>query len=352
MVLALPSRFYKLSTGLLFGLSLLPALCANANDLATANQLYSQGEYKQSLKILEALPKDLKTYKAMLTNLVQIDIDEAEELSDQAIAAFNNEPELYLIRASIMGAQAQSSIFSALGYAEKALNSFKKAAELAPTGVKYQQALMMFYLAAPSIAGGDEDLGFRQVERIQALDEIEGQIALLRYYQMTDKNDLLKEAMTQTMQQYPTEVSFPFNYGSYLAQQEQYDEAMKYLHIAANIDIPAFVKDESSDELSAIYVRNAEAHLQALYQIGRTAVLSKKFTEQGINAMKTLFDTMENVEFAELDLPRESWGRTRLAELLIRVNEKEQANKQLSMIKVGEDKDLEKAVKKLRKEAK
>lgn len=218
MDLTISFQLHKYKTSLLLGLSLLiPVLGASATDLDTAKNLYAKGEYQQSLNILEKLPKRPETYAAMLINLRQVDIDKAEELSDQAIATFNDDPELYLLRASIMGTQAQNSIFSALGYAEKALNSYKKAAELAPDSVKYQNALMMFYLAAPSIAGGDKELGLKQVERIQALDKIEGQIALTRYYQMTDQSELFKTVIVDAMQQYPSEVSFPFNYGMYLA---------------------------------------------------------------------------------------------------------------------------------------
>lgn len=126
---------------------------------------------------------------------------------------------------------------------------------------------------------------------------------------------------------------------------------MKYLTLASEISIPAPIKKATSDEFDSVYTRNAIAHLHALYQIGRTAVLSKKHTDKGIAAMKSMFSKMENSQFDSADLPREPWGRARLAELLIAANDKEQANAQLSLINLGEDKDLKKAVKKLRKNA-
>lgn len=155
--------------------------------LQQVKALNAQGKFKDAFALLKSAPMNQSTLSAMISTQANTDMDDAEDVANKAVKVFPNSAELHYLRGVIMGNQAQSSIFSALSYAEKSLQSFIKATELEPTTIKYRKALMSFYLAAPSIAGGDEDLALIQLNAIRKADELEGASSQVSFYLMTDK---------------------------------------------------------------------------------------------------------------------------------------------------------------------
>jgi tetratricopeptide (TPR) repeat protein len=268
-----------------------------------AKALNAQGKYKDAFALLRAAPKNQASYAAMISNLVNIDMDDAEETADEAVNTFPNSAELHYLRGVIMGNQAQGSIFSALGYAEKSLNSFKKASELEPNIIKYRKALMSFYLAAPSIAGGDEELGLLQLQAIQKADALEGASSQVTFYQMTDRPEKATEALRKAMTDFPQEIDFVFMLATFYSQQEDYQKALPFLEQAAAMPLPTFLLDPITGEIENSYRRNASAKLNALYQIGRTAVVTKENTDVGLAAMAKLQAAVETSNLDADDLP-------------------------------------------------
>ena len=327
------------------------SLPINANQLAVqkAKDLNAKGEFKKAINALGSADKTSEVYDSLIINLAQIDLDKAEDVADESVKAFPNNARLHYLRGVVMGSQAQESIFSALGYAEKSLNSFKKAAELDPEEINYKRALMSFYLAAPSIAGGDEDLGKAQLEAIKKLDPLQGVYAEYAFFQMTDESAKALALLTDSVDRYPQEISLVFRLGVYYSQKEDYGNAMPYFIKASEMPTPAISLDPETGELSDSYTRNAEAKLSALYQVGRTAVVTEKNTDQGIAAMGALQAAAESSQLSPESLPNMNWAMTRLSELYIQAGDKNAAKATLASVKVGEDKDLKKQVKRLRK---
>ncbi|MBF7071802.1 hypothetical protein ISG33_00125 [Glaciecola sp. MH2013] len=318
-------------------------------SLAAAKALYSDGEFKQAIRLLESIDSSAEVFGEMIINYAQFDLDEAEDLAEDAISAYPDNARLFYLRGVVMGSQAQDSIFSALGYAEKALNSFIKANELAPNDIQYKRALMSFYMAAPSIAGGDTELGKHQLSEIKKLDALEGAIAEVSFYQMSDDIEQAKKVLAQAMQSYPKEISFPFQLGAIEAQSENYEQAMSLFKQAANMRLPPYSTDEETGDINKDYRRNAAAHLNALYQVGRTAVVSESNAKEGIAAMGRLAAAIETSKLPPSDLPNMQWAAARLAELYIQVGDKQAAKSELASIVIGDDDKLEKQVKKLKK---
>ncbi|MFT5277454.1 MAG: tetratricopeptide (TPR) repeat protein [Glaciecola sp.] len=320
--------------------------------VSKAKALNAQGKFKEAFALLDAAPKNKNTYAAMITNLANIDMDEAEETADDAIKAFPNDAQLHYLRGVIMGNQAQSSIFSALGYAEKSLNSFIKATELDPEKIQYKKALMSFYLAAPSIAGGDKELGLEQVEAIQQLDAMEGASSRVAYYQMIDEPDKAIKGLQKAIIVYPNEINFVFRLAAFYAQQEDYDKAMPLFQQAAKMPEPEYMLDELTGDAEISYLRNASARLNALYQVGRTAVVTEKDTNQGLAAMGELQAAVEVSKLEADNMPNMEWAKARIAELYLQSGDKNTASNVLASIIIEDNKDLKKQVNKLRKTCK
>ena len=319
------------------------------STLTQAKALSAQGKYKDAFTLLKSAQKDHSTYAAMILNLANINMDEAEETADEAIQAFPNNAELHYLRGVIMGNQAQSSIFSALSYAEKSLNSFAKATQLAPDKIKYRKALMSFYLAAPTIAGGDEKLALEQLTAIQQADPLEGASSQVAFYQMTDEPKKAITVLEKAITDYPNEISFIFRLAVLHAQQEDYELAMPLFQTAAGMASPEFSIDPETGNPHDIYQRNQSAKMNALYQVGRTAVVTKQNTSLGLAAMGKLQAEAENTQLTADNLPDMEWAKARIAELHIQSGDKTTAASILATILVEGNKDLKKQVKKLKR---
>lgn len=82
-------------------------------------------------------------------------IDEAAKLAEQCIASHPQEAECYLAQGNALGSKAMmAGIMSAMGYAGTIRDAFKKAVELDPKNLEARDALLQYYLQAPSIVGG------------------------------------------------------------------------------------------------------------------------------------------------------------------------------------------------------
>ena len=254
--------------------------------------------------------------------LLGSDIDDAEEKIEEALELAPQRADVYFLCGQVMGIQASQSIFSALSYAGKSLDCFKQAALLEPQNTDYKFGLMMFYLGAPGIAGGDTKLAWQQVNDIAALDEQAGMRAKLNYYRQTDDDKAYTETMTSAQQRYPGHAEFYYQHGLALQQQEQYEQALAQFTQATNAPI--------DDE---------EAHfkLSALYQIGRNAVFSKQSVQQGIEALLAYVEAVP----ADTGLPSEQWAHFRLAQLYRLTSATDAVKQHLKLAASTDDKQLQ-----------
>jgi tetratricopeptide (TPR) repeat protein len=327
------------------------SLPLDANSIVLkAKALNARGKYKDAFTLLKAAPKNPASYAAIISNLANIDMDDAEEAANEAVSAFPKSAKLHYLRGVIMGNQAQRSIFSALGYAEKSLNSFVKATELEPTMVKYRKALMSFYLAAPSIAGGDEELALVQLKAIQKADALEGVSSQVAFYQMTNKPEKATQALQKAITDFPYEINFVFRLATYYAQQEDYKQALPLFQQAAEMPKPEFAIDPITGETQSSYIRNMSSKLNALYQVGRTAVVTNENTEEGLAAMDKLQAAVESSKLDTNNLPNMEWAKARIVELYIQSGDKKAASDLLMSVLVTDNKDLKKQVNKLKKQ--
>jgi hypothetical protein len=230
-----------------------------------------------------------------------------------------------------MGEQAQNSIFSALSYAGKSLDGFTRAVELEPDSVRYRTALMQFHLQAPSIAGGDSDVAKQQMLKIKQLDEIAGLKAEIDIALSQDDNKLVEQLLTDAKKAHPAIPDFFFKAGMIYQRQENFAQAIVELTQAAT--------KASFTEVSV------KAKYIALYQIGRTAVISEKSVESGIKSLNHYI-----AHAPELDgMPPKEWAEFRLANLLeLNSQQSEAKTIYLSLVK-NDDKELAKQAKRAAK---
>jgi len=161
------------------------------------------------------------------------------------------------------GLAQQANIFKKLGYAKKSLAGFKLASELEPDNLSYHQNLMSYYLGAPGIAGGDNDLALEEAKAIAKLDGIRGILAHFSVYQATEDTaaiELMLNSFTEEQKRNPDILLYS---GLYYQSTKDYSQAIEKF----SLSIQHADADENQTYQASKY--------SALYQIGRTSVLSE-----------------------------------------------------------------------------
>lgn len=260
------------------------------------------------------------------------DLDTAEDMISKAIKKNSSNAALQHTAGVLFGQRAQnSSVFSAVGYAKKSLKFFKEAVRLEPSNPEYRMGLMAYYLMAPGIMGGDEDLGKAEAQKIKELDPVRGFLASAMVFQSADENEKLKAHYDTAEQKFPKNALISYNHAAYHQQLEEYQLA----HIKFSD-----ILDLELNEDNKLLLHHAR------YQIGRTSVLSGANINEGISALTAFLKQAPDHH----QLPPKPWAKFRLALLHTENGDKVKARALMSEAK-GEsnDKKLKKEIKKAMK---
>lgn len=270
---------------------------------------------------------DVSTLLNQASHHLNNDLNKAETVIEKALRLTPNNPEVNFLCGRIMGRKADTAFFTALSYANKSLSCLKKAVDLKPEQVRYRMGLLNFYLGAPAIAGGDIQLALQEINTISQLDPIQGAKAEITYYRKTEQKQLLKEKLIKWIKKYPENNEFYFRLGLMLQDEKEYTRAFDAFKKAANY------QDEQ------IY------YLNSLYQIGRNAVFSHLFIQQGIDALTVFIAQSRGQE----DVPSHEWAALRLAQLYHLLGNNEMVNQYTQQAGKSRDRNLHKALNKLKR---
>lgn len=311
-------------------------------------QSFERGEFSKIVETLQPLKnKTPKQYNMLISALMNTDLDEAEEAAEDFIHVHGNNFKAYHMHASVMGAQASSSIFSALGYAKKAKKSLEKAVEIAPDNIAVYQALMQFHLMAPSIAGGDMDEAVKLTQKIAELDATEGQFALARVYLEDGKEVEAKAVFEKLIEDETTQIRGRVELGSFYLGDKQYASSYDILIPLADVEIAEVEKKES--EAWEAYQETKSNLLYGKYRLGQVAVESGKYTTVGINALEGYLEDYANTNIDRESLPSTKWAQLRLAELYLNANRIDEAQRMVNLLSGEHDERFSKILKKINK---
>lgn len=311
--------------------------CLSLSTLAIADPLeqavvaLKAGQTEQAIDLFKEQKNNPDAMLYLAEIYLNTDLDEAEDWIEKAVKANVNSAEAYYVRGAIMGRQASGSIFSALSYAEKSVNSFTKAVELQPDSIKYRKGLMQFHTGAPSIAGGDLDIAKVQIEKIRQLDPKAGLEAEINY-ELSQDNDALADALLQQAKQtYKDIPDFFFQSGMFQQRQENYQAAFEELTMAIS-------KNAETEE-------SVVAKYNALYQLGRTSVLGENNIDAGIKALNTYIGEAPDID----GMAPKLWAEFRLANLMALNSQKLEAKTIYLRLSKTDNKELAKQAKKAAK---
>jgi tetratricopeptide (TPR) repeat protein len=209
----------------------------HATTLAEAQDLYRAKRYAEARTAFEQVtaadPDNTEAaYRLGRLALMRNEPEEAVKWLEKATTLAPRSSPYFKALGDAYGLSAQmAGLFSKLGFARKCLAAYEKGVALDPQSVSARYALFDFYRTAPAIVGGGLDKARAQAQEIQKLDVVRGTLALV-------------------------EVS---------VVDKKYEEAF------------AILED---------FRRSHPEVLDAVYQIGRVAVLSGLRLDEGAAALK------------------------------------------------------------------
>ena len=209
-------------------------------------------------------------------------LDLAEDLADQA-------PQLAQVQLWLGNAYGQRigevGMLTQARYAPKLRTAFERALALDPTLHGARVALVQYHLQAPAIIGGDPAVAKAQQRELARRDPPRGHWARALIAASEGDVDTATEAYLAAWKARPEEKTYRFAAGLALHEAQRWDEA---------------------HALFAAWVAEDPANGPAQYQLGRTAALSGRFAEDGIEALKR-FLAMPSVEGQPQ--PQHAWWR-------------------------------------------
>lgn len=258
----------------LFGALLATALClsAGSEDLDRARKLYDLTEYDESLKILQALPKDGAVYELMgRSQFMNGNYKKAAETLEQAVAADPRDSNRVLWLARSYGRWAEvSNPFSAMGHASKARQSFERAVQLNPQNIEALNDLLEYYLEAPGFLGGGFDKARKVAQRIGEIDPAEGHWAQAKLNEKHREFGQAEAQLRRAIELAPHQVGRVIDLARFLSRQGRYQEADQSFARA----------EEIAPHNPVILYAKADAYIRS----GRHLDQAKSLLQQYLNA--------------------------------------------------------------------
>jgi len=250
-----------------------------------------------------------------------------------------NEPDVYLMHASIMGSQYSRSTFNTLDYAKKTIESLNKAVKMAPHKMEYREALLTFHLNAPPEAGGNTDIALQQIKIMETIDRIRGRINLAWYYRVMENIPASLQVLNDLVDEYPSNVNVLDALASHYVSQSEYEQAIDVYEKLTQVDLTQPFENKTNELESFDEFRYMQ--LNAHYQIARLALLGNIRYAQGIDNMKFYINALQNPDsISVLDtsgLPSIDWANLRLSQLLLANEQTQEAKTSFSRVKLDKN---------------
>lgn len=242
-----------------------------AFDAKSVEKLISEKEFDKAEKILEAEKTKNKKNGEAYFYLGKLHLEKKDP--EAAVNFFEKAAELepdsanyyYMTAVAATDAIPHVNFMRKGAFSSTAMDNLKKTIELDPYHVAAISHLAFFYKKAPAIAGGSNSKASETLEKLKPFAK-ETYYSILIDFQLIDEEYEEAVKTIETMvAEYPKSDAGYYKGGMVYQNMKNYDKAFSFFKKAL----------ELNDDNDA-----------ALYQIGRTAVFSKKGLDEGKSALE------------------------------------------------------------------
>lgn len=264
-------------------------LLAKSQFTELEHQLVQQPDYKQQDALLVIYARAL---------ISQQRLEDANTLLNYAVEQFPHSSELnYLAGLSKIRLASNGNVFAAKERAARGVALLQQAVSIKPDHFAARQALIDFYSIAPASAGGDKELAAEMTRQLAEDSPAQALLAQSRIL-LNEKKPAEALALLEKMMPNPPTARL-------LARKAQIqNELAEYK--------AAFVSYTQVAE----YATDLTEKYNALYHIGRLAVVADQDANLGIKALQQYVEFYQDSENKTLP-----WAKLRLAQLMYRTGD-------------------------------
>lgn len=269
-------------------------LLAQSRYTELEHQLVQRPDYKQQGDLLVIYARAL---------IAQQRLEDANTLLNFAVEQFPQNAELnYLAGLSKIRLAGDGNVFAAKDRAARGVALLKQAIALKPDHFAARQALIDFYSIAPGAAGGDKELARQLAEELAKDYPAQALLAQSRILLNEKKPQEALELLERLMPKPPT-ARLLVRKAQILNEMAQYEKAFFTYRDAAE------------------YATDLNERYNALYHIGRLAVIADQDPDVGISALQKYVAFYQDGENKTLP-----WAKLRLAQLMYRTGDSYEAS--------------------------
>jgi len=190
-----------------------------------------------------------------------------------------------------------------LSQARRMRKAWERAIAIDPGHLPARIGLLQYYLQAPGIAGGSRKKALAMAEELTKLDKIAGFRAMVAIHLNDKEYEKAIKVLVQAISSMPGKHELYLELGWVYLQQENWQMARQQFQ-----------------ELLKIEPEN----MNALYQLGRTALFSGMNMEEGRACLEKYLSLSPSG-----DMPSSAWAHTRLGQLLAKMGRESEARRHL-----------------------
>jgi len=192
------------------------------------------------------------------------DFDQAIVQFEKAVAAAVDHSDVhYYLGLAYARAGQKAGLFGGMSKIRKAKEEWLRAVELNPDAVDPRLRLIDFYVAAPSIAGGDEAKATELAEEMKKRDALNGHRGYARIYTLQKKLDLATKEMVEAVREQPKSAKAHYFLGNALLNQKDWKASLHEYDMALSLDaayMPAYFRiGQIAAQSESDYPRGEEA---------------------------------------------------------------------------------------------
>jgi tetratricopeptide (TPR) repeat protein len=208
----------------------------------TPESLIERGHYKKARSFVQAeLNKNPNDAHALyLMSKIQKafgDNDAAMRMAEQAVKLDGNNSDYHCQLAELSGEKAQKAgMFEKMSLARTMKREGETALTLNPKNVECLEGMMQFYLEAPGIVGGDKQKARELLDRLMAVDPVEGNFAQIEFANHEKQTDKTEGFLLKAVEAGPKNYRAHTALANLYASQKKFDVAEKHAREALRLD--------------------------------------------------------------------------------------------------------------------
>jgi Tfp pilus assembly protein PilF len=202
------------------------------------------------------------------------DVEEAVDQLEAAADLDQNNADYQFLYGAALGEKTQrAGVFKQALLAPKVKKAFARAVELNPKHVQARIGLAQYLLRAPSIMGGDESEGWKQLDEAIKIDELQGRFVKASFLARAKRTDEAEKEYKILVAARPSEWRVWKSYGYFCLQNQRTDNAVKYFQ--KYIELRPDTAD-SYQSLAEAFLKKGETE-QAMASLQKSLSLDKEF---------------------------------------------------------------------------